>query len=344
MVGFKKWCSLNQFHEVNKNLNYPRIYAALKSMNFKVRYGLKVKLHGTNSCVRIEPDGAVIGQKRSGDVRVGNDNHGFAAWVAEHESYFSGLADSELTTYIYGEWCGPGVKSGVACSMTENKFFYPFSIEYWKGSQFMERVYDPNTIEHNLEQFGYMPSTMLVVPYIDTIELDFQNKSSLEIELLKLNKRVEEIGERDPFMYSIFEIEGPGEGIVAYPLIGNEVAYEGQKEAEFFSWFNFKAKSEAHRVNKTKTAANFDPEKFANANRFADAYCTNQRMEQGFSEALQCRKDIRLMSDFIKWVVSDIFKESHTEREASPELDWKALSKVCTTRAAIWYKNKVQEI
>jgi hypothetical protein len=338
---FVKWASLNQFHEVVKNLNYPRIYQALSQRNFKIKYGLKVKLHGTNASVRIHPDGKVVGQKRSGDVYPGNDNAGFAVWVAANEKFFADLARNDCTTYIFGEWCGPGVQNGVACSQTPTKVFYPFAIEYHNGKEFLSREVSPEVIENTLGE--YTPDDIIVIPWVGFVELDLQDKTKLDIELLKLNRRVEEIGERDPFIAAIFDIKGEGEGVVAYPLVDNSHSYTSE-ETEFFSWFNFKAKCETHRVNKTKLAAQMDPEKFANANRFADAYCTDARMEQGFREAISERKDMKLTPEFIKWVVSDIYKESETERAESPELDWKQLSKACSTRAVLWYKRRVMTV
>jgi hypothetical protein len=342
MRGFKKWTELNQFHEVVKNLNYPRIHNALVENEYKIPFGLKVKLHGTNACVRIEPDGKVVAQKRSSDIIAPADNAGFRAWVESQEAYFGSLANSTCNTYVFGEWVGPGVQSGVACSELSQKFFFVFAIEYFEGENFLARVYDPNLIERSLA-FPGIPDGLLVVPWHDNITINFLEKGQTEIALLKLNKMVEQIGECDPLIEKIFEIQGVGEGVVAYPLLGRVEGKYSQDE-EYFSWFNFKAKSEAHRVNKTKKAANFDAEKYASTQLFADAYCTEQRLLQGFSEAVQGRKDMRLTPDFIRWVVNDIWKESNTEREASPELDWKACCKAISSRAVMWYKSKVQEL
>ena len=342
MRGFKKWSDLNQFHEVVKNLNYPRIHKCLVENSYTISFGLKIKLHGTNACVRIEHDGRVVPQKRSSDIVAPADNMGFRRWVEEHESYFATLANSSCSTYVFGEWCGPGIQENVACSQTSQKFFYVFAIEYYEGEEFLGRVYDPTLIEQSLA-LSRAPDGLLVVPWHDTISINFLDKDKTDIALLKLNKLVEAIGECDPLIEKIFEIQGHGEGIVAYPLLGETEGRYSPSE-DYFSWFNFKAKSEAHRVNKTKKAANFDPEKYASTQLFADAYCTEQRLLQGFTEAVQGRRDMRLTPDFIRWVVNDIWKESKTEREASPDLDWKACCKAISSRAVMWYKAKVQTL
>lgn len=342
MKAFKKWNDLQQFHEVTKNLNYPRIGAALKNNDYKIPYGLKVKLHGTNACVRIEPDGNVVAQKRSSDLVAPNENVGFRAWVEDNEAVFARLAQADRYIYIYGEWCGKGIQDNVACSMTPRKTFWVFAIDHvLSDGVAYTRQYEPELIETSLGD--EMPDTVVVVPWHSQVTVDFIDKMNTVVTLGKINSMVEAIGEQDPLIKQLFDVEGHGEGLVAFPLLGN-IPGTYTAEEEYFSWFNFKAKSEAHRVNKTNKAAQFDPEKFASIQIFADAYCTEQRLLQGFVESVQCRKDMRLTPDFIKWVVTDIWKESKTEREVSHDLDWKAVSKAISSRAVLWYKAKVQEL
>lgn len=339
MKKFRRWNDIQQFHEVVKNLNYPRIHAALATVDHKLPFGFKVKLHGTNACVRIESDGKVVPQKRNSDIIAPADNGGFRAWVESEERYFAGLANSVFDTYVYGEWCGPGIQSGVACSETKIKTFNVFAIDYCQEGKLSLRLYCPTLIENLL---GEMPDQIVVIPWHSFATIDFMEKAKVEASLNALNHTVEAIGERCPLMHDLYEIEGAGEGLVAFPLMGKS---KGQYEAdeEYFSWFNFKAKSEAHRVNAKPKAASFDPEKYASIQLFADAYCTEQRFEQAFKEAVDEQKDMRRTPDFIKWVVQDIHKESQSEREES-EIDWKAASKACSTRAVLWYKAKVQQL
>lgn len=351
MTKFRKWESINQFHEVTKNLNYPKIWETLKGLDHKLEYGLKIKLHGSNACVRIESDGKVVPQKRSSDIGLmkdgsWRDNFGFAQWVLDNESYFARLAKSDSDVYIYGEWCGPGVQDSVAVSKTDKKFFYIFSVDISSNCEttrnFIEkRIYCPNLIEEFLTTKCI--NDIIVVPFHKEITIDLLNKSETQKQLFTLNKEVEAIGDKDPFIFELFDIEGCGEGLVAYPKIGTELGIYKDEEKIYFSWFNFKAKSEAHRVNKTKAATAFDAEKFASVQHFADQFATENRFLQGFNEALSCQQDLRLIPTFIKWVCQDIWKESAAEREASPELDWKLCSKAISTRAVSWYKKKVLE-
>ena len=131
MKKFRRWNDIQSFHEVVKNLNYPRIHGALSNVNHKLKYGLKVKLHGTNACVRIEADGKVVAQKRSSDIVAPADNSGFRAWVESEERYFGNLANCAFDTYIYGEWCGSGIQNNVAIAFVNNirRFSLRFQIQ-----------------------------------------------------------------------------------------------------------------------------------------------------------------------------------------------------------------------
>ena len=341
MSKFVKWNDLNSFHEVVKSLGHNRLHQVIVANDYRIKYGLKIKLHGTNAAVRIDPDSKVTAQKRSSDIPGNSDNAGFRAWVEANESYFSGLSKSDATIIVYGEWAGPGVQSNVAVSSIPTKHFFVFALDSHKDNGEYCRLICPDHIEAVLGLEA--PDTVIVIPWHDTVTIDFVSKTETEKTLSALNKATEEVGLVDPFIKELFDVEGHGEGFVCYPFLGSKpgVAYLGN-EIEHFSHFNFKAKSEHHRVNKTKAAVNFDPEKFANKNRFADAFCTEQRMEQGW-QAFADESTVRSMKEtpnFIKWVCSDVFKESETER-AENETPWNELSKVVAARAAIWYKQKV---
>ena len=181
---FKKWNDLQQFHEVTKNLNYPRIATALANNKYTIEYGLKIKLHGTNAAIRIEPDGKVTAQKRSSDISIHNDNAGFANWVATHETRFISLARSDEIVYIYGEWAGPGIQSGVACSETKEKHFYVFSVDIHDDlGNFKYRLYCPDAIEELLGE--NMHENVIVIPWFDKITFNFLEKAKTEEALLR---------------------------------------------------------------------------------------------------------------------------------------------------------------
>lgn len=79
------------------------------------------KIDGTNACVIVR-DGEVVGcQSRNRLIRPGDDNMGFAAFVAENLEALAGLGDG----YHYGEWAGPGIQKNP--HMLEQKMFFLFN-------------------------------------------------------------------------------------------------------------------------------------------------------------------------------------------------------------------------
>lgn len=64
------------------------------------------KIDGTNGCIAIGY-GKVVAQSRKRSISVGNDNYGFAAWVAENAGV---LEDTLGIGYHYGEWYGEGIQ------------------------------------------------------------------------------------------------------------------------------------------------------------------------------------------------------------------------------------------
>lgn len=343
MNKFRKWNDLNQFHEVVKNLNYPAIHDILTENNYEIPFGLKIKLHGTNACVRIESDGKVVAQKRSSDLVAPADNNGFRKWVENHEELFSKLARKDCITYVFGEWCGPGVQKNVACSLTPLKTFWIYSIDYsFDNEENNYRLYEPDTIGEVINLID-MPDSVVIIPWHSSIKINFLEAAKTRESLDSLNELTEAIGAQDPLIKELFDISGCGEGVVAYPLLGQK---KGQYLANenYFSYFNFKAKSEAHRVNATKTAVAYDPEKFASVQIFTDTYVTEPRLLQAFNEGVQGKRDMRLTGDFIRWMIADIYKESTTERESNPNVDWDKAKKAISSRSVVWYKKKVMEV
>lgn len=346
MVEFRKWTSIESLANVVKALNYRKYSHYLKTVGSKITFFGKIKLHGTNAAVIVTPSGEVFAQKRSSVLSPSEDNAGFRVWVEANKSYFASLAHPEGNKYIYGEWCGPGIQSKVACSMTRNKIFYVFSILVCSTEERM--IYDPDLIDQYLQDDnGEIIDRVMVLPYHCKITLDFNDKDQLKATVDNLNKEVESIGKRDPFMFENFEIEGAGEGLVMYPVIDNlEGEYESAVNIELGKVFMFKAKSEEHRVNKTKEAASIDPEKIATKTKFCETYCTTQRFEQGFQEAINSELDMKLTGEFVKWVCQDVYKESELERAQDKVLliKWKSLSSAVASQAAVWYKQRVQSL
>lgn len=64
------------------------------------------KIDGSNALIHITESGAVFAGSRNRWITPGDDNFGFAAWVAEREEELRALGPG----YHYGEWWGAGIQ------------------------------------------------------------------------------------------------------------------------------------------------------------------------------------------------------------------------------------------
>jgi hypothetical protein len=342
MNGFRKWDSLNSFHEVIRGVGKHKVYDALRAQDYRVTYGCKIKLHGTNAAVRIQPNGKIVAQRRSADIPAGTDNGGFRAWVEAGTDYWASLRDPLRTIYVWGEWAGPGIQTDVACSQTVEPAFYPFAIDTYGGDGALEaRHYQPETITAHLKTTMAAPAAMHVLPYHSTVTINFGDKDETVEAVMKLNDEVEAIGNHDPLMAEMFGIDGKGEGLVCYPMVGASPSYT-LADIPLWETLNFKAKAEDHRVNRSRDAVHLKAQWFPSKNAFADSFCTPQRMQQALSEAVFGKLDPKLTREFIEWVKADVFKESEAEREES-NIEWTDVSGAISAAAALWYKARIHD-
>ena len=129
-------------------------------------------------------------------------------------------------------------------------------------------------------------------------------------------------------------MDGVSEGIVYTPGAGQVVS------RKYYSDLAFKAKGEKHKVNKTKTSVAIDPEVAASAAEFVTMFATEARFEQAVSVV---GGDIKNIGAFLKWVNTDIMKESQAELEAS-ELEWSDVERGVQTAARTWFLSKYRAI
>lgn len=337
---FRKWHDLDSFAHVLRARNQSHW---LKDYG-PVVYRPKIKLHGTNAAIRVTPKG-VFAQSRSQVISVQNDNAGFAAWLEPRKHYFDdfvehmrqvGYADDCGITY-YGEWFGPGVQKGVACSKIPTKNFAIFaqSIDPRDGNENGWFHCDPGFIAIP-KSFNTDDPTIKILPWAsEGIRVDFDDPESVALFIEDVNARVKECEKVDPWIAAEYGIEGTGEGFVYYA--------EPFSSDPYLKGFMFKAKGEEHRVNKTKEAAQVDPERLRNVAAYADFTVTPARLEQAYSEAVKGVADPKLTGDFLRWVATDIIKECSIELSESG-LEWKQVAGEISKRARDWYLKKANEI
>lgn len=315
----------------------------LKALESPVVFRGKVKLHGSNAGVALEGS-QIRAQSRTQFI----DRSGFGRIVFEkgNENYFRSLIDNskhkKLT--IFGEYCGAGVQKGVALSKLKNEIFAIFAIDIDSNL-----VVEPKDIENFMTKGGTikMPSNVFVIPWhTEPIAMDLNlGESAYQSALDDIEEQVQKIDAIDPWAKEVFGIEGPGEGLVMYPVSLMEttetVPEFSTLKRNVFSVFGFKAKGEKHRVVASKKSVSAKAQVAPGVEAFANMMCPEPRLEQGAGEVGGF--DMTKMKAFLDWVIKDVQKEGKDELEAS-KLEWKDVNPVITKKASTWYTAKVKAL
>lgn len=308
---FKKFTSIGKFADTWIQMQKQEI----NTLTFRS----KIKLHGTNAGVRIQ-DGEVAFQKRTGDVTILSDNAGFASWASTVEW------NTEKDCVIYGEWAGPGVQKSDAICLIPEKMFFVYAVAV---GEYM--VTEPTIISE------YVPfhDRIKVLPWFDE-PTTISNVNEAKAFAETLDKKVQAIGDEDPYVKEMFNISGAGEGLVVCPYVDAITTVESW----LYNTFVFKVKSEAHLVQKTKSPnASVYIEIPGSVFEFCDQFVTDNRCEQMVTEHLDGSYAPQGIATFLKELQLDILKESKNEF-AELGVDWKMVSKEISKRAVKWMKEK----
>lgn len=338
---FKPWPDICSFHERRRFAHhFPN--DIVTPMMFRA----KIKLHGTNAGIN-RTNGVVTAQSRNGFLTPeGSDNAGFRTYVEKSKAFWETVGEGDFT--VFGEWAGPGVQKGVALTQIGKKIFAIFAILI--GDRLMVSP------EHILEFLGEPKDELFyVLPWHDDeiqqdenvvlsesdvfitkgrIEIDWNDSAeSLSQKIAPINEWVAEVEKCDPWVKSVFNVEGTGEGLVFYPtsfLLRND---SGSMTLENFSNWTFKAKGEEHKNIKTAKPVQVDAEKAASVDAFAELVLTEARLQQG---ATAVGIEIKNTGKFVAWCIADVQKETSAELEASG-LTWELVQKPLTNLARKWF-------
>jgi hypothetical protein len=321
------WSSIELLHNVVRTLTY---YSELNGEKLPtLTYQAKIKQHGSNCAVQVTAEG-IFAQSRT-QMLVGHvDYKGFARWVAAHDTYWKALPKN---LSIFGEWCGPGVESGMAISKLDRKVFAVFALQYGVGTE--ARIeYDPEKIRAALPPHP----DLFVLPWWEPaqVTLNFADSASLDQEVVRLNRLVEVVEAEDPWVKETFGISGLGEGLVFYP-VGQDVPTDPEGLARFM----FKAKGLKHRTAGTKEPVQVAAEVVNGAKEFVALMVTEARLQQGVTTVCNGSFEMKQMRGFLEWVANDVKKESVAELEASG-LTWEQVQKDVQSAARDWFKAKTQ--
>lgn len=323
------WTSIDNFHNFRReNVNNPYLFD--KTLQYKA----KVKLHGTNAAVRIK-NGKVTAQSRSNDINVARDNAGFAAWVDENKQTFLNITKNiseNLTIVIHGEWCGSTIQKGVALSKIKDKIFAVFAIQIITETK-NNLIIQPNYIKNILKS-----DLLYVIPWFENGKIyNFSilgQPDSLAQQIDELNKDVDIVENCDPWVKSVFGIEGIGEGLVLYPIIP-------ENDRDIISSFMFKAKGIKHQTVAHTKPIQISATQTDDLESFARLVVTEERCLQGFD--LLGDVNIKNIGPFLKWITADVDKECRYELQVS-QLNVRDALKAVANRAKNWYMNKVKTL
>ena len=335
-MSTRKWPDIEGLHVIVRDLkNFHEGGGPVPPI---VQYRAKIKLDGTNAAVRFRESRVEGYQSRTQDVTPEEDNAGFARWA-------SGVSWPPLSIVgggvgvLHGEWAGPGIQKGTACQSIPGKKFFIFAIEYsgdeigddgnWKDRYL---VTEPDEILFLLEGFEH-PDIHVLPWHTPPSTVNFADPISVQKFADEVNSLVDSVEECDPYIKSLFGVEGVGEGVVLYPILDGEAG----NPREQWRRLAFKAKGEKHRVKKSSVPAQVDPEVLRGTKEFVEAFVTEARCEQGIGVVLKgTPPEMRKTGEFLAWVCKDVEKESRTELEASG-LTWKQVSGEVSTAARNWY-------
>jgi hypothetical protein len=287
MIEFQPFPSIGQYRNTVKLVRERSQYDGVPLPT--IRFYGSVKLHGTNAAVGFTETGEMFCQSRTAIITPEADNYGFAKWATENRSMFPPLKSS----VIYGEWCGQGIKRGVAVGDLP-KMFVPFAVRtngrWWTPSE--------------MKTFFFNSWSCCIYDFPTwEIDIDFSRPEEFQNYLGELTQAVE----NECPVGKALGVSGVGEGIVWWAETRNDFNTDG---------LYFKVKGEKHSETKVKVLAAVDLEKISNIRVLVETIVTPHRMEKKLQE-LGLPLDIKNTGAFLKAVTADVMKEEADTVEVS---------------------------
>lgn len=335
MTTFKKFNSIVQYSGVVKSVKDNAKYNNTHIP--KLKFKGSVKIHGTNSCIGLNPDGEIWFQSRERILSYEADNAGFYTWGVGNKQHwidFYNKVTQELNLdhdnfYIFGEWFGSSIQKGVAVAQLPEKKFGIFEMVITKGEE--------SFVLSDIEQYHeYLNSVLPNVVVIDAIvpplelDIDFNEAHLVQNYLLETALKVEEECPVGKF----FGVSGIGEGVV-YTCVDKNIP-------------KFKIKGTLHQSSKVTTLRELSEAEVSakkNAADFVESFCSVNRMEQGISklEEMGLPVVMQSMGAYLRWLFNDIITEGKDVLEVS-FIERKDVSPLIANKGRNWFIDKVNEI
>jgi hypothetical protein len=300
-----------------------------------------VKLHGTHADILVSSSNTITLQSRNNAVLLETaDNLGFANAMSRKHPTILRLRDqlvdrwkelnaekrldAALPITIAGEWIGENVQKGVAVSKLSRRLVI-ISAKIngsWVADSEYADIEAPQDDIYNISRAGTYHSVLYPEDPQRTID--------------DLEPLAETIAAHCPFAKS-FGITGEGEGVV-WKL----VPYISDSDL----WF----KTKGGRFKPTFTPAPKKPpvdqaEKQQRATALAEAWCSEQRLEQGWDYLREksLEQNMKGIGAFLKWLQLDIItEEKHYISKHAVDEDM--LKKVIIARGKAWYLERYNAV
>lgn len=319
-----KYTSISQFRTVNKYVSH--VSKVTNTVKPKITFEGTVKLHGTNTGVKISKDGIITIQSRNNEIDINNDHFGFSKFIEESKEELIKAFKKDVDVVIYGEWCGRGIQKKIALSELEKMWvIFDYFIlkddhdEEEEQNKFVNNSFIKGEGLHNFNSLNEKNIYSIYQFPVFNIEIDFSNPIQVENKVQDIIELVQNVEDECP-VGKHFGVSGIGEGLVFKPVYYPE----NMNPISLY----FKAKGEKHSPTKVKKLVQVDTEELATVMEFIEYAVTENRVQQaihelGISEEVSIE---RFTGDVIKWVISDIFKEE-LDTIATNELDKKMFGK-----------------
>ncbi|KAF2475148.1 uncharacterized protein BDR25DRAFT_100281 [Lindgomyces ingoldianus] len=266
-----------------------------------------VKLHGTHVDILVYQDNTIVLQSRNNaNLMTTADNQGFANAMTKKRGAILSLRnryharwrelhpgepiDMSVPITIAGEWIGEKIQKGVALVRLSKRLVI-ISVKIngkWVPDADYPNIEEPKEGIYNISRGGFYYSTLYP-----------QDQQCTNDNLEKLAERV---AAQCPFAES-FGVIGEGEG-----LVWKLVPHIDQSEL----WFKTKGgKFKPTFTSAPKKLSADDAGKRQAAATVAKAWCSEQRMEQGWDYLREqsIPQNLKGIGAFLKWVQQDILLE-----------------------------------
>ncbi len=241
--------------------------------------------------------------------------HQFEKTYISHGSQYGVLK----TVMIAGEFCGQNIQKTVAISNLP-RMFVIFAVKINNVWQDLSLYKDVHLEDSKIYNIYRAPTYKL--------QLDYNNMDAIRPELQQITDTVDKVC---PFA-NTFGIVGIGEGIVWTC-----------KELQSCSRFWFKVKGAQHTASKVKTLNIKTPREqlaLKNVLYFVEQAVTQARLDQGldYLREMNIEINIKNIRQYIKWVISDTFKEE-SDSISDLNLNIASIKSHISARAYKWYKD-----